>query len=192
MSIVTAEDMKTYLRSDQYPDEAFVTGALIAAHSTFYNMCGRTFEIADTVATPRSYVPSWTDILRIHDCASVTSILSGGTAVTGYQLEPVGPTWAGETRPYEQVRLFATWWLGNNWRLAEASIVVTAKWGWPATPAPAVEAVKVLCKDIVGNRDIRSGFVSFGDAGIAAARRNPFILGVAEQYGRYEATVGIA
>lgn len=193
MSIVTLADMKSYLRGEQFPDEAIISACLSTAHSTFYNMCGRSFELDTPAASPRSYTPTWTDVLRIHDCTSVTSITTGGNAVTStYQLEPVGAiNWAGEVRPYEQIRLLGNWWFPSTF-ITQANVVVTAKWGWAATPAPAVEAVKMLCKDIVGNRDVRAGFVSFGDAGIAAARRNPFVVSVVEQYGRAEATVGIA
>lgn len=189
--IVEVTDMLTYLRDEQIVDTAYVTSALNAAHSLFYDLCQRTFEVASVTATARSYVPSGTDVLRIHDCTSVTSITNNGSAVTTYQLEPVGPTWAGETRPYEQVRLFGTCWLASTYS-TQANVVVTAKWGWAAAPAPAVEAVKVLCKDIATNRDVRAGFLSFGDAGVAAARRNPFVLGVVDRYGRGVETIGIA
>lgn len=189
--IVSTDEIWSYLRADQVGDQTFVVGALASAHSIFYDMCAREFELADTVASARSYVPSGSDVLRIHDCAEITTITANGTAVTGYQKEPVGPTWAGEQRPYEQVRLLGSCWFAPSY-IAQATIVVTAKWGWAATPPPAVDAVKVLCKDIVTNRDVRAGFVSFGDAGVAAARRNPFILSVVERYGRLEATAGIA
>lgn len=188
--IVTTDEMWTYLRAEQAVDQPFVSGALASAHSIFYDLCAREFELADTVATARSYVPSGSDVLRIHDCTEITTIIANGSAVTSYQKEPVGPTWAGEVRPYEQVRLLGTYWVASAF-IAQATVVVTAKWGWPAPPAPAIDAVKVLCKDIVTNRDVRAGFVSFGDAGVAAARRNPFVLSVVERYGRLEA-VGIA
>lgn len=190
MSIVTIDEMRTYLRAEQVDDEDWLQSSLDAAHQALYNMCGRPFEVADTVATARLYVPSCSAVLRIHDCTEITAVTESGTAVTSYQAEPVSPRLSGETRPYDQIRRLGSWWTTTGYA-GEATVSVTAKWGWAATPPAAIEAVKVVCKDLATNRDVRAGFVSFAE-GVAVARRNPWVMSFVADYGRMEATMGIA
>lgn len=189
MAIVDDEDFIGYLRGANITDVYdLVPGCLEAAHQSFYNLCGRSFEVAGDTATARTYRPTGEQVLRIHDCTTVTAVTTNGTAVTTYLTEPNGPTWAGETRPIEQLRLWGGWWQYST--EGAYSISVTAKWGWAAAPAAAKEAIKVLGKDILSNRDIRFGIVNIEDV-LAVARRNPFVLSVANQYSRLE-VIGIA
>lgn len=190
MSIVTIDEMRTYLRAEQVDDEDWLQECLDSAHRTLFNLCGRSFEEAGVSATARLYVPSGTSVLRIHDCISITAVTISGVAVTSYQKEPIGPTWSGETRPYEQIRLLNSYWWCDGTR--EATVSVTARWDWASTPHGAKNAVKVVCKDLAMDRDLKAGYASFADAGVAAARRSPSTMSFVADYGRLEATAGIA
>lgn len=187
MSIVSISEARDYMRAEQFIDEALLTNALNTAHAVFYDMCQRSFEVAGA-ATARLYVPSGSNVLRIHDCTSVTAVTASGSAVSAgtYQKEPTTVSWSGETRPYEQLRRLGYYWWDVTGYPGETTISVTATWGWAATPPAAIEAVKALCKDIATNRDVRAGFLSFGDAGVAAARNNRFVADTASRYGRVE------
>lgn len=120
------------------------TSAKRSAKRDIDKYCARNFDVAGASATARLYVPNGTDVLRIHDCTEVTSISVSGTTLSAstYQLEPVGVALDGEARPYEQVRL-----LLDYWRVTvhgEATVTVTAKWGWSATPYEVPEVNKQL------------------------------------------------
>jgi hypothetical protein len=67
--------------------------------------------------------------------------------------------------------LTGAWYVWNG----KASVSVTATWGWATTPAPAIEAVKILAKDILHQRDNRSGVAGFGEFGAVRVRQNPYV-----------------
>jgi hypothetical protein len=185
--IVTLQEALDYMRAEQVVDQNIVQAALLAAHETFYDLCQRNFEVAGA-ASARLYVPPQSDILRIHDCTTITAITVDGSALAAadWQAEPVGLDWTGRQRPYDRIR-HHVWTWGTYWGWSqshEATVSVTATWGWAATPATAKEAVKMLCKDIATARDVLAGFLSFGEAGVAAARKNRDVMDAVVRLGR--------
>jgi hypothetical protein len=209
MSNVTLATFKTYLREEKPTvDDSFLQAALDAADLTMNDECKRQFVIASGPATSRVYAPkSVSDLLRIHDCTTVTAVSNDGTAVasTDYQLEPLnGLSPAGEARPYDQIRYLTrtgtssssfndAFYYGNvwYWDAGRATVTITATWGWASIPPLLVEGLKVMAKDIAGNRDVQNGVVGFTDAGAASARKNMFVMSVIKHYRREEAKAGI-
>ena len=150
----------------------------------------RTPSVAGGSATARLYVPSGDSVLRIHDCTEVTSIAVSGTTLTAstYQLEPYAVSWTGLATPYEQVRL-----LLDYWRIivpGEATVTVTAKWGWTAVPAEVVEATKIIGKDILAQRHTVGNIAAVGDFG-GSVRLNTYVRQLLAPLRRAEA-FGIA
>jgi hypothetical protein len=182
MSIVTIDEASAYVRSEQGIDQAWLTTTLGAAHDALYKACDRSFELADTVASARPFVPSGSSLLEIHDCSLVTAVTLSGSAVTGYQAEPFTVSRSGAYRPYERLRMLGGWWWSDG--TGEATISVTGKWGWTTPPDWAKEAVKIVFKDLATNRDVRGGYVTLGEAGAAAVRRNPSVREFVGSYGR--------
>lgn len=188
---VSVSTFKTYARVETATaDDSEIEAALNAAESQLDIACQRRFEVAPVTPSARVYVPNDRTLLRIHDAVAVTAISNDGDALTAgdYQLEPLnGISWAGDARPYDQIRLLGT----NEWDFGDydgkATISVTARWGWAAIPAPIVEACKILAKDILGNRDVRFGLVAVTDAAGVSARTNPVVRSTIEQYRRVEA-----
>lgn len=176
MAIVTLATFKDYARNELgAADDAAIQAALDAAHYSAYDYCGRSFEAAGA-ASARSFVPVAFDVLRIDDCASITSVVNNGSTVTtiDYQTEPVGGrSLSGAYRPIEQLRMIN----GGSWYVdgGKATVTVTATWGWSAAPPAAIEAVKVLAKDILHQRDNRSGVAGFGEFGAVRVRQNPYV-----------------
>ena len=164
--------------------------ALLAAERAVSEYIGRTPSVAGDTATARLYVPSGDSILRIHDCTEVTSIAVSGTTLTAstYQLEPYAVSWTGLATPYEQVRL-----LLDYWRIitpGEATVTVTAKWGWSAVPAEVVEATKIIGKDILAQRHTVGNIAAVGDFG-GTVRINTYVRQLLAPLRRVEA-FGIA
>lgn len=192
---VSVSTFKDYARVEtQTADDTEIEAALNAAEQQLDIACQRRFQVAAAPATARLYAPQTSTVLRIHDATTITAVVNNGTTVSSgdYQLEPVnGLTWAGESVPYQQIRLLGTGqWDFGNWD-GKATISVTATWGWAAIPAPIVEACKVLAKDILGNRDVRFGLVAVTEAAGISARTNPIVRSAVDQYRRVEA-MGIA
>lgn len=169
-SLVSQSEFDAYIRTDANigtTDAVHRASALAAAEQAVSEFCQRSFAVVaeDAVATTRYYVPDGTEVLRIHDARAVTAITNNGATIasSGYQLEPVGVSWAGRTRPYEQVRLLASWWQVNY--PGEATVAVTGRFGWVAVPPEVVEATKILGKDILQQRSTVGNLVSTGDFG---------------------------
>ena len=166
------------------------TTALLAAERAVSEYCSRSFAVAGASATAKLYAPSGTQILRIHDCTEVTSVaVSGSTlSATTYQLEPYATSWTGLTVPYEQVRrLLDYWWVDSP---GEATITVTAKWGWSAVPSEVVEATKIIGKDILAQRHTVGNIAAVGDFG-GSVRLNTYVRQLLAPLRRSEA-FGIA
>ena len=171
MAIITTEDLAAYLRNElpteDYPD---LDGVRQTAEDLAEDICGRRWVVATGTPSTRYYAPrtACQDLVRIHDCVSITSVTNDGQAVPlwasstgGYQREPLNAMdWTGEARPYEGIRYIGSRWRFDNYR---ATVAVTADWGWAAIPAQVERAVYVLARDIWNFRDSQNtvGFEEF-------------------------------
>lgn len=193
---LTVESVKAYARNElPTDDDAFIESAADAAEMLLDRDCGRKFVVVGATATARLFVPESPSLVRIHDCTEITAVTSSGATVgsSSYQLEPVnGLTSFGETVPYDRIRLLSgSWGLGSSTRF-EATVSVTAKWGWAAIPARIEQAALTIAKEILVNRDeVKMGLVGFSDVGGVVARTNPMVRATIEHYRRFEA-LGLA
>lgn len=179
MSVVSLNAFKLYLGSETHADDSVIQAALDAADVAIAEDLGRAITLVASDATPttRHYVPSGTNVLRIHDCIAVTAVTTSGTVVSAsaYQLEPVDAlSWSGQARPYEQIRLLRSCW-NLTGQHGEATVAVTGRFGWLAYPATLIDAAKILAKDIVSQREIRSGVADFGQYGAVRVRDNAYV-----------------
>ena len=175
MPIVTLATFKDYARNELgTADDSAIQAALDAAHYSAYDYVGRSFEPVGA-ASARKFVPLSWEILNVDDCTSITSVVNNGTTVatSEYQAEPVGNrSGSMATVPFTRLRMLTGAWYCWN---GEATVTVTATWGWSAAPAAAVEAVKILAKDILHQRDNRSGVAGFSEFGAVRVRQNPYV-----------------
>jgi hypothetical protein len=176
VAICTLSTFKDYARNELgTADDTAIQAALDAAHSSAYQYVGRSLEVAGA-SSARTFVPIAYDLLRIDDCATITSVVNNGTTLTtaDYQAEPVGNrNFSGAYQPIEQLRMIngGAWYIDSG----KATVTVTAAWGWSAAPAAGVEAVKILAKDILMQRDTRNGVAGFGEFGSVRVRMNPYV-----------------
>lgn len=171
MSIITTEGLASFLRNeietDDYPD---LDNVRVSAESMAAKVTGRSWTLATGTPTLRRYAPRAQnqDLIRIHDCVSVTSVTNDGQTVPvwssslgGYQLEPInGLDWAGEVRPYESIRYIGSRWKFDHYR---ATVAVIADWGWATLPSQVVRATYVIAKDMweFRNAENTPGFDAF-------------------------------
>jgi hypothetical protein len=172
VTYITVEEAREYARTEVDADAAQVDVALLAACRDIDNWCQRTFTVP-TSATPRLFTPQFgSSLLRVDDIANTTNLVvvdDGATlAAASYQLE-VSPgqvnqaTRTGESWPYGWIRLLDhDWWTHDAHR---ATVSVTARWGWPATPDAVKLAARILTRDYLMARDVRFGIAQFGADG---------------------------
>ena len=188
MAVPTLDDIKEFVRSSLTGvEDAIITNSTDAAIRLVEEQCQRKFTVAST-STARVFRPDvGTDVLRIHDCTSVTSVVENGTTLTvstDYQLEPFnGLSWSGHTVPYEQIRRLDACWYTDGPR---ATVTITAAWGWLEIPAPVVEAMKVLAKDIADHRDVKFGLAGFTEYGGVRTRQAAIITDLTANFRRVE------
>lgn len=192
----STEDIKAYRRDDLPTDNDTPTAeALAAAVQTLCDECQHEFVIAPTDPlnyTARTFVPDWrSDLLYVGDFTTATVVENGVTLTAGthLQLEPVSRiNFAGMAVPYNTIRRLNNTWYSYGPR---GTIVVTAAWGWAAIPARVIEAVKILTKDILENRDVKLGLVAVTDQAGISARTNPVVRATIDKF-RSPAGWGIA
>lgn len=174
MSNLTVAAWRLWKGAPTEPPDPVVQAAIDAAEQAIAGYCGRAFVVASG-STTRIFAPTSdrSETIEIDDATAVTVVANSGStiAATGYQLEPVnGINAAGMAVPYSRIRLFGTTW--SQTYKGEASVSVTATFGWAAIPAAYTEAVKILSADILDNKDIRNGVAGFADIGAVRVREN--------------------
>lgn len=170
MPLLTIGELASYLRNEIPSDDTFdLEGVLVSTESLITKVSGRKWELASDTPSTRYYAPRATgqDLIRVHDCVTVTSVVNDTTTVAawasstgGYQLEPLnGMDWAGEARPFESIRYIGSSWKFDNYR---ATVAVTATWGWASIPVQVTRAALVLAKDMWTFRNVEnSDFETF-------------------------------
>lgn len=174
MTIISLAVFEDYIRTEiGAQDTQHNQSALSAAEAAINNACQRQFALAGA-ASPRSFAPTGdSDTLPIDDCTSITSVVENGTAVSAsnYQAEPLNSLSAsGETVPFDQLRK-----LGGIWYPlyhGQATVVVTATWGWASIPYIVVEACKLTGKALIELRNARGGVVTSDAFGQVHAPRD--------------------
>ena len=193
MSNLSVATFKTWKRVEVSTDDTVIQAAIDSAEEAINQHCNRTFAPAGS-ATARVFASgsARSSVIEIHDCTTVTSVSDAGNtlAASAYQLEPLnGRTSAGEATPYTRIRLLAGAYWSNFY--GEATVSVTATWGWSTLPARYTEATKILTADLLDNRDIRNGVIGFTDYAGIRVRENPVVSSLLAKLVR-AGTFGIA
>ena len=188
-SYVLIDEFSEYIR-DQVAasDDTVIQAALNSAEEMIEEFCARSFVVA-SASSARSYSPDaqWSDILRIHDCTSIVSVVENGTTLTAgtYQAEPLNQlSWSGQARPINQLRRYGSTWYHNY---GQSTVVVTATWGWSFTPSAVKDSTKIIAKDILQQRNNNSGVAGFGEYGSIRVRMNPIAIDLLKPLKRVEA-----
>lgn len=189
---ITLEGLKARLDISDQLDDAVLSDAISAATHSINAECGRDFQQADAPTT-RRYGRTGAELVITHDIATTDGLLVGvdddadGVAerelgAGAYELEPVDGIVGGQTGwPYWRIRLVD----GTRWSAGRRRrIHVTARWGWPAVPAPITQAAYILAEDLAKLRDAPFGVGGFGEFGRIRARENPHVAMLIRPYRR--------
>jgi hypothetical protein len=172
---VSLDEFKAYISNQQgFSDDTDLLAALTAGERAAENYCQRSFRPVVGSAT-MLFAGNDTQVLPIYDCTTITAVSVNGVALDAadYQAEPVNSvSWTRSARPYDQLRrLGGGCWSSN---CGEANISITGTPGWVAVPDEVKEAVRLLSKDVLLQRQVSSGVATAGDFGFTA-RLNPYV-----------------
>lgn len=192
MSNLSVFTWRAWKNAPTDPPDAVVQAAIDAAEEVIGDRLGRNIVVADA-STTRLFVPAYgATELEIDDATAVTVVSENGTtiATTNYQLEPVNARdQAGNAVPYTRIRLLGAYFTPDY--PGQASVSVTATYGWAALPDRYIEAVKILTADILDAKDVRNGVIGFSDYASFRVRDNGTVAMLLQRLTRGR-TVGMA
>lgn len=194
-TIISVKQVKDYLKDATTYDEWLFAEANDAAVAYLTNQTGREWvEVtAATTATARVYRPTmYSDVLWIHDAASITSVVENGatlTAGTDYIVEPLNNLSAGGAwRPTDRLIRWSGPWYHDG---PKPTVTVTAKWGWSTMPTGYLVPFCVCAKAYLEARDVALGLVGISETGGVGQREAKAVADFIRDY-RGHASWGIA
>lgn len=183
----TLAQIKAALRIDDSVDDSLLELAVETASRQIDNHCERVFY---NQTTSRIFTPLDSYLVLTDDIASISSVKTSSAAngtfdvtwkSTDYQLEPLNGRVGGNPWPYTQIRAVGDY----TWPLAgqEATVQITATWGYYTTPTDIKQACVLLASRIFKRNDSPLGITGFGDLGvIRVSRIDPDIEAILAPY----------
>lgn len=195
MSYVSVAELRGWLGIADAADDTSLQAAADTASAWIDEWCGESF-VVPTAATARwFYADSW-NYVAVDAFANTTGLVvatddnEDGTAettwtiTTEFVLEPPGGRTVGTaTGPYRAVRAVG----GRTFPCSTYGrplVSVTARWGWPAVPAPVKQATFVLAAEQWKLKDAPFGVAGFGEFGVVRVRQNPVVAQLLAPYRR--------
>ncbi len=179
----TLPDLKSYLRIDNTTDDVELNDALSAASRGITDFCKRQFN-KETSATARTYKAARSSLAMVDDFHTTTGLLvktdddQDGVFETtwtaaDYELQPLNGVRNGEPGwPFWKIHTAATAALTFT-AATQATVQITAQWGWAAVPEPVRQSCLILASETFKLRDAPFGVAGFGDFGAVRVRDNP-------------------
>lgn len=176
---VTLASVRAALGEQNQDRDDLISDAIDEAEAMIDNECGRTFDLA-AAAVARVFAPVGRrveiddgELLLVDDIGSASGLVvetGRGTtwsATTDYELWPTTALATGRAAT-ALLRPFGTW------PIAADRVRVTARWGWPAVPAPIRGAARLQATRLYRRKDSPEGVVGTADFGqIRVSRTDP-------------------
>lgn len=168
-------EVKNALRIADTTDDALLELAVESASRLIDGYCNRAFY---STAGTRVFVPVDPSLAYVDDIAAVTSIKTSSDAdglfdvtwsASDYQLEPVNGISGGLAQPYTRVRAVGGYVFPMSG--GEATLQVTATFGWSAVPSAVRQACVIQSSRIFKRLDSPLGVAGFGDMGAIRVSR---------------------
>lgn len=193
----TLTELKAALSITDNIDDTVLQTAITSASAWVDGWCYRSLAAAGTAVTDRDYIPTGTfETLAIDDCVEITLVkldddLDGtfGETLTAvdFQAEPVNATTGGLALPFTRLRPFEDgYW--PTFR-GQATVRVSARFGWPAIPDAVREATILRASQLFTRRDSPLGVAGFGDMGAMRVSRfvDPDVESLLAPYRKWQA-----
>jgi|ERR1044071_7927258 hypothetical protein len=164
MSYATLDELKAFLTIDlaDTTDDANLQIALDAVNELIDDFCGRTFVVPTGPASARYYAAASAHVVFIDDAVTVTSVENPPGTVwdaMNYGKEPINGPAKGE--PYEELYARDTSWD----RTEPNNVLVTATWGWPATPKKVKQATLLQASRMFSRKNSPFGVAGSPETG---------------------------
>lgn len=178
--------LKSRFRIGDGADDVELAGTITSASQWVNNYCNRYFWSGAAV---RTYQPDSYYCLDVDDLVSVTSLKTDASAdgvfettwsASDYQLLPTNPSASGETWPYTEVSAVGSRTFPYSAR--RGTVEVSGVFGWPAVPAPVVQATMLVASELFRLRDAPFGVAGFGEFGAVRVRENPKVAELLDPY----------
>lgn len=184
----TLAEVKSALRITDSVDDALIETAIEAASREIDGYTERSFYNGGTAT--RVFVPTDAFLTEIDDAVSITKVETSSdgsgfdttwTLATDVQFEPLNGVVGGLAQPYTRLRaigdyLFPIWDI-KNVNAYEATVRVTATWGWSAVPLAIKQATILYAMRQFKRYDAPLGVAGFGDIGaINITRIDPDVM----------------
>lgn len=174
-----------------------VSAACFAASRAIESICERIF-YRTASGTVRTFVPADLYCIKLgayNDLVTLATLATdaGGDGVYettwaagDYQLLPVNPSAAPETRPYTKIRAVGSKTFPRPVSTARDDLVqVTGVFGWPAVPWGVKQAAMILAEETLKLKDAPFGIAGFGEFGSVRVRENPAVARLLAPYRLY-------
>ncbi len=170
----TTAAVKTFMRITDSVDDAVITQAITTASRAIDKAANRQFGLVDAVQaryfTPRYDPVRGRIVVDIDDLMTADGLLVAadladdatyGDLIDELGLQPVNAAVRG--RPWTRLIVHPT--SSVTPPLREASVEVTARWGWTAVPGPIAHACALQASRLVNRRDSPYGIAGSPDTG---------------------------
>lgn len=173
----TLAAIKAAMRIPDTIDDDLIVSVIEGACRRIDEECGDRHFYADTTATARVFASNGQRVLPVDDISTTTGLLvkvdhdgdgvfETTIAATGYQLEPLNSL--ARSKPVGMLRAVDANWPQSS--TGRALVEVTARWGWPAVPAPVAEAARLTVLRLFNRFNSPLGIAGFGDLGAVMVR----------------------
>lgn len=183
----TLAQIKAALRITDSVDDDLLELAVEAASRQIDSYCERVFY---NQTTSRVFAPQDSYLVQTDDMQSLSSLKTSSAGdgvfditwgVKDYQLEPLNGKIGGDPWPYTQIRAVGDY-LFPTYR-DEATVQITATWGFYSTPTMIKQAAVLLASRLFKRNDSPLGVLGFGDLGVVRVSRiDPDIAALLEPY----------
>lgn len=194
----TLAQLKSALRipSADATDDALIEMAVESASRLIDAYCQRNFLYTGTPAV-RYFSTHDPYLVQIDDCRSITEVKTSSsedgvfdltwdlTEFTGdIQAEPINDYLGGIVWPYTRLRAIGDYVFPVD---KEATVKVTANWGWPSIPVTVTQACVLQASRIFARLQSPLGIAGWGDAGVMRVSRglDPDVAQLIEGYRRF-------
>jgi hypothetical protein len=178
---ITSVEAGSYLGTANPGDDQFLDSVVRSATAEIDQWCGRTFNRTED-ASARKFRPDrvgnliyvddfWTlDELTVVDSDTTWTVDDDLTVL------PLNGVVNGvDGYPYTQLAAY------DGPRFS-TTLTVTAKWGWPAVPAPVKQACFILAAELFKLKDSPGGVAGFNEFGVVRLREIPQVHRLLEPY----------
>lgn len=174
----TLAQLKTSLRIVDNIDDSALELAIESASRAIDTYTMRSFYSSGTAT--RYYAPNDEIVVYTDDIAGTAVTIQTSSnadnsfditwATTDYQLEPLNGISDGIAIPYSRIRAVGTQLFPVFY--GEATVKITAVWGWTSIPIAVTQACIIQASRFFKRNDSPLGVAGFGDMGIMRISRN--------------------